>query len=153
MRPPLSSDPELQRAYFRYLAGLSVTQAYFFARAQPSQDHRALLELLVHEAMAPASTARARRTEELVDLPLTDEEEGWFEDYLLEGKGRSLHASRDTVMARRLATGRYPDAVDVGKDLSGRRFNDVTWDGVKDILNAGLGSRGTEGVFQMADFD
>ncbi|KAK0650175.1 Protein ELYS [Lasiodiplodia hormozganensis] len=153
VRPPLSSDPELQRAYFRYLAGLSVTQAYFFARAQPSQDHRALLELLVHEAMAPSSAARARRTEELVDLPLTDEEEGWFEDYLLEGKGRSLHASRDTVMARRLATGRYPDAVDVGKDLSGRRFNDVTWDGVKDILNAGLGSRGTEGVFQMADFD
>ncbi|OJD35871.1 elys-like domain [Diplodia corticola] len=153
VRPPLSSSPELQRAYFRYLAGLSVPQAYFFARAQPSQDQRALLELLIQEAMAPAAAeARARRTEELVDLPLTEEEEGWFEEFLLEGKGRALHASRDTVMARRLALGKYPDAVDVGKDLSGRRFNDVTWDGVKDILSAGLGSRATEGVFKMAEF-
>ncbi|KKY14773.1 hypothetical protein UCDDS831_g07949 [Diplodia seriata] len=152
VRPPLSSDPELQRAYFRYLAGLSVTQAYFFARAQPSQDQRALLELLIQEAMAPAlPEARSRRTEELVDLPLTDEEEGWFEGFLLEGQGRGLHASRDTVMARRLAVGKYPDAVDVGKELSGRRFNDVTWDGVKDILSAGLGSRAAEGVFKMAE--
>ncbi|EOD51824.1 hypothetical protein UCRNP2_1380 [Neofusicoccum parvum UCRNP2] len=153
VRPPLT-DPELQRAYFRYLTALSVTQSYFFARTQPEQDRRALLEMLVQEAMAHDNREeRAQRTEELVDLPLTEEEERWFEEFLLEGKGRSLHASRDTVMARRLATGRYPDAVDVGKPLTGRRFNDVTWDGVKDILGAGLGSRAAEGVFKMAEFD
>lgn len=153
VRPPLT-DPELQRAYFRYLTSLSVTQSYFFLRTQPLQDHRALLEMLLQEAMSHDSREeRAQRTEELIDLPLTEEEEQWFEEFLLEGKGRSLHASRDTVMARRLATGKYPDAVDVGKQLSGRRFNDVTWDGVKDILSAGLGSRADAAVFKMAGFE
>ncbi|KAH7049425.1 nuclear pore complex assembly-domain-containing protein [Macrophomina phaseolina] len=153
VRPPLT-DPELQKTYFRYLTKLEVTQSYFFLKTQPSQDHRMLLEMLVQEAMSHDNREkRAERTEELIDLPLTEEEEQWFEEFLLEGKGRSLHASRDTVMARRLATGRYPDAVDVGQQLSGRRFNDVTWDGVKDILSAGLGSRATEGIFKMADFE
>lgn len=153
VRPPLT-DPELQKAYFRYLTKLEVTQSYFFLKTQPSQDQRTLLEMLVQEAMSHDNReTRAERTEELIDLPFTEEEEQWFEEFLLEGKGRSLHASRDTIMARRLAIGKYPDAIDVGKQLSGRRFNDVTWDGVKDILGAGLGSRAAEGVFKIADFN
>ncbi|KAF2144504.1 uncharacterized protein K452DRAFT_245384 [Aplosporella prunicola CBS 121167] len=149
VQPPLTT-PALQTSYFRYLAGLSVTEAYAFLQAQPSQTQKNLLQILISETLSfvPLSE-RAERSVELIDLPFTDEEEEWFEDYLLAGKGRTLHGARDTVVMRRIAVGKYADALDVGKQLTGRRYDGVTWESIKDKIGRGLGPRADLNVFNM----
>lgn len=141
VRPPLT-NPDLQKSYFTYLARLSLIQAYFFIETQPVQDHKSLFQLLVDDALQHSrSDSPSNVVDELINLPLTEEQEAWFEEYLLEGKGRTYHAARDTVVARRLALGKYTEAIEVGQQLSGRRFNDINWDGIKNMVTTSLGSR------------
>ncbi|KAK8256843.1 nuclear pore complex assembly-domain-containing protein [Phyllosticta capitalensis] len=141
VRPPLT-NPDLQKSYFTYLARLSLIQAYFFIENQPVQDHKSLFQLLVDDALQHSrSDSPSNVVDELINLPLTEEQEAWFEEYLLEGKGRTYHAARDTVVARRLALGKYTEAIEVGQQLSGRRFNDINWDGIKNMVTTSLGSR------------
>ena len=37
--------------------------------------------------------------------------------------------------------GKYTEAIEVGQQLSGRRFNDINWDGIKNMVTTSLGSR------------
>ncbi len=139
--PPLTS-PDLRDAYFSYLSRISITDAYNFSRRQPDDAHRNLFELLIHEVLsATPSNQRAANGIELLDLPFDEEEESWFESYLLEGKGRSLHGARDTVMMRRIARGKYAQVLKDGKQLSGRKHDSLSWEVVRDGLGLGLGMR------------
>ncbi|KAF2459368.1 nuclear pore complex assembly-domain-containing protein [Lineolata rhizophorae] len=154
--PPLTPHALLTNT-FSHLCAASLSSAYFFLRSQPAHTHRSLLEVLITSALttpqtAPSSAAnqgtntRAERGVELVDLPLTNEEEEWFEQFLLEGKGRGLHGARDTVMMRRVARGRVGKALEEGRHLAGRRIEGLSWEGVREGLGRGTGGRGELGM-------
>lgn len=51
---------------------------------------------------------------ELIYLPFDAEEEGWFEEFLTEGKGRSIPRAKDALRVRAIATGRGGALVDQG---------------------------------------
>jgi hypothetical protein len=141
VQPPLLQEG-VRDTFLEYLAGINITDAYQWAQAQDEAVHRRSLELVIKSALTAAQgDERAGRCVELVNLPLDEDEEEWFEAYLLEGQGRSLHGAKDTVMVRRIALGRMTDALEEGKHLSGREINRVTWDSVKDGIKGGLGHR------------
>lgn len=139
--PPLTNE-KTRDHFFEYLAKISVTEAYTFSREQGDPLHRHLFEMLIWAALTDETgEARATRCVELVNLPFDEEEEGWFEEYLNDGKGRSLHGAKDTIMVRRIAMGKTADALNEGEFLSGRKMNGVNWDTVKSGLKAGVGAR------------
>lgn len=72
------------------------------------QHHKKRGKSAVEDADDPER--HARRAAQLVGLPFTPEEEGWYEDYLLRGHGRRLHRARDAVLARRAVTRRLVPA-------------------------------------------
>ena len=77
---------------------------------------------------------RATRAVELIRLPLSDHEERWLEDYLTHGKGKNLYGAKDTVMMRRIATGRVKEAADLSKSVKSRRVDGLNWE----TLSVGL---------------
>ena len=139
--PPLA-NVAVRDAFFQHLARLSITEAYTFAREQDDSIHQQLFELLILSALTDlGGQARAAQCVELVNLPLDEEEEKWFEEYLLDGQGRTLPGARDTLMVRRVALGKTADALKEGEHLSGRKMHGVNWDTVKTGLKAGIGVR------------
>ena len=156
---PGITSPEIRDAYFNYLARLSVTEAYNFARTQQPRNIRShLLELLATSVLSSTNTSnqgddRAARGLELVDLPFDEEEEeGLFANYLLRGKGKSLPGAKDTVMMRWVAKGDLQRALSLSGDDAGgrhhqlrlgggRKHDGVNWDAVKEGIERGLGSR------------
>ncbi|KAF2237487.1 hypothetical protein EV356DRAFT_574268 [Viridothelium virens] len=139
--PPLANEI-IRDSFFKHLAKLSITEAYIFSRQQSDPTHRHLFELLITSALKEEiGEARAARCVELVNLPFDREEEDWFEEHLIDGNGKSLHGAKDTVMVRRIAMGKMKDALKEGEQLSGRNMNGVTWNTVKNGINAGLGTR------------
>ncbi|KZF21892.1 hypothetical protein L228DRAFT_284015 [Xylona heveae TC161] len=139
---PAVTNPKVLEAFFSYLSQCSVTEAFYFARGQPENIHRHLLEQLASLVLSKQSgEERATRATEFVDLPLSDEEESWIEEYLHEGKGKTLHGARDTVMARKISTGKFNEALLNGKILSGRLFDGINWENLKAGVNLGLGPR------------
>ncbi|OJD13639.1 hypothetical protein AJ78_05920 [Emergomyces pasteurianus Ep9510] len=151
--PPLAS-PKALNAYFALLCRTHITEAFYFTRKQPSPtSHRDLLEqliLFVLSATKPGEV-RAKRAMELINLPFNAEEETWFEGCLLTGKARNLQGAKDTVMMRRVATGRLQD-LNCGdlESLGGRKIDGLNWDDLRKNLRAsssGLGSSAAAGVF------
>ena len=78
-----------------------------------------------------AGKPRAERALELVGLPLDEEEESWLEDFLLTGKGSTLPGAKDTVLMRRLATGRSQNLPSEVESLSGRKVDGINWDDLR----------------------
>lgn len=71
---------------------------------------------------------------ELINLPFDDTEESWFEDVLLHGLGRTLHGAKDTVMMRRLATGKLSNLSTDLEALSGKKIDGINWDVLKQSM-------------------
>lgn len=71
---------------------------------------------------------------ELIGLPFDDQEEGWFEDCLLRGNAKGLHGAKDTVMMRRLATGKLENLSADLESLGGKKVDGLNWD----ILRQGI---------------
>jgi hypothetical protein len=148
--PPLT-NPELLLSYFKMLCRGSVTDAFYFSRSQQDSQRRQLLETLIDLALLPRGSQRARNGVELIDLPFNKSEEEWFEYFLLrDGKGRNLANAADTVMMRRIATGKLKDASSGLKELelSRRSYGDITWDNIVDGLEKGMGPRHTEDIYE-----
>lgn len=111
-----------------------------------------LFEGLIETALVHIpSSKRADAAIELLNLPLSPDEEVWFEAFLLEGKGRSLHGARDAVVARWIAVGRVGDAWEATRSMSGRRYEGVSWEGIREGLERGLGGRGEVGRLWRAE--
>ncbi|KAJ9666456.1 hypothetical protein H2201_003378 [Coniosporium apollinis] len=148
---PLNSDP-LLRAFFDHLTHSSITDAFFFSRRHPEPTRRMLFEGLIETALAHLpSSKRADAAIELLNLPFSPEEEVWFETFLLEGKGRSLHGARDAVVARWIAVGKIAEAWEATRNMSGRRYEGVSWEGIREGLERGLGGRGEVGRVWRAE--
>lgn len=87
----------------------------------------------VHKA--PAGQNRSRRAIELIGLPLDETEEQWFEQVLLQGNASVFPGSKDTVMMRRLATGRLGDITPELESLGGKKIDGLNWDDLRGSMH------------------
>lgn len=96
-----------------------------------------LISLILHR---PSGEKTAACGVELVNLPLDQEEEGWFEFFLTKGEGRGLKRARDTLMMRRIGTGKFSQAI--SPDFDGGKTSDgLSWAMMQHALRQGLGPR------------
>lgn len=97
--------------------------------------------LFVHQTSA--GKVRGDRAIELVNLPFDEQEEQWFEDSLLHGKASTLPGAKDTVMMRRLATGRLQNLSAEVESLGGKKVDGINWDDLRQGIdrNGPLGTK------------
>ncbi|KAG8158338.1 hypothetical protein KVR01_012099 [Diaporthe batatas] len=130
---PVLRRPESLSLLFGALARTSLTEAFYFSRAHPEPARQLLFEQLIASVLEGTGQDVAARASELVSLPLDGAEEQWFEEYLTNGGGRKLRKARDTVLMRRVVTGRHTDVSD--KNLGGQ------WGVVLGGFKSGMGGR------------
>jgi hypothetical protein len=132
--PPLLSD-KARQGFFETLCRSSVTEAFYFTRQHGEEYHRRYLEQLIAYVHTPiVGGARGSRARELVNLPLDDEEERWFEDYLLHDAAKTLPGAKDTVLMRRFATGKLRDLPADLEWLGGKKVDGINWDDLRRSL-------------------
>ncbi|ETN45331.1 uncharacterized protein HMPREF1541_09162 [Cyphellophora europaea CBS 101466] len=134
VQPPLQDETVLI-AYFDLLVRTSVSEAYDFARQ--SSQHKRLFESLVtsiHEA--EPGDARAAGAVQLIGMPFTEDEERWFEECLLQGSASKCNGAKDSILMRRLATGRLQsDSTPQLARYKGNKTNGANWDDIRTIVN------------------
>ncbi|KKY39839.1 hypothetical protein UCDDA912_g00154 [Diaporthe ampelina] len=131
---PVLRRPESLSLLFGALARTSLTEAFYFSRAHPEQTRQLLFEQLIASVLDGSGHDVATRASELVSLPLDSAEELWFEEYLTSGGGRKLRKAKDTVLMRRVVTGRHTDSVG-DRNLGGQ------WNVVLGGFKSGMGGR------------
>ncbi|RMD40122.1 hypothetical protein DV735_g4998, partial [Chaetothyriales sp. CBS 134920] len=104
VQPPLQTTSSLY-SYFSLLARASLTEAFHFARRRP--EHKALFDHLVlwTHTQGPGES-RAAAAIQLISLPFSSQEEGWFEECLLYGQAAKCSGAKDSVLMRRLTRGK-----------------------------------------------
>lgn len=129
--PPLADD-KVATAYFSLLSANSISEAYYFARKHGSTRHKSLFEaLLIAAHSGQVGGQRASRAMELINQPFTPEEEEWFEDFLLRGEGSHLSQAKDSVLMRRIATGKSYEGIGALDRLRGQQMQGINWDDVR----------------------
>jgi len=129
--PPLENETTLH-AYFSLLTRNNVAEAYHFTQRQPLPRRRALFEdLLVAVHSEAAGEARSDGALVLVSLPFTTEEEGWFEECLLYGRGAQCPQAKDSVLLRRIGMGKDHSGVGALDRLRGPKVQNVNWDDIR----------------------
>ena len=132
VRPPLRNEQTLD-AYFALLVKTNVTEAYRFAKQNP--NHQRLFEQLVVSVHGEdASEARAQRALQFLGLPFTGEEEAWFEECLLKGRAAKAPGAKDSVLMRRLATGKLHAGSSAVDRLKGSKIDGVDWEDIRQIM-------------------
>lgn len=140
VQPSLTNAKSIE-CLFTAIAKTSVTEAFFYARGQSIYAHMHMLEILIALVLqnSPADQIADRATE-LVGLPFDAEEEQWFEEYLLNGAGAGLRRAKDTVMMRRIATGKFQEAVDM-KGVQGKSIAGLDWTSLIGGVEKGMKTR------------
>ncbi|KAK2609583.1 hypothetical protein N8I77_003079 [Diaporthe amygdali] len=131
---PVLRKPESLSLLFGALARTSLTEAFYFSRAHPEQTRQLLFEQLIASVLEGSGHDVATRAAELVSLPLDSAEEQWFQEYLTNGNGRKLRKAKDTVLMRRVVTGRHAESVG-DRNLGGQ------WNVVLGGFKSGMGGR------------
>ena len=83
--------------------------------------------MLVFVHGSSSGKLRSDRAVELISLPFDGEEQLWFEQFLLEGKGKPLFGAKDTVIMRYMALGQNHKAQSVSKEVKERRIDNMNW--------------------------
>ncbi|PSR88616.1 nuclear pore complex assembly-domain-containing protein [Coniella lustricola] len=133
VQPVLTSSAALS-SLFEALAKTSLIEAFYFSRTKPEPARQLLFQQLISSVLGGNKTAIASRATELVSLPLDSVEDGWFEDYLTTGEGRKLTNAKDTVLMRRVVTGRHAESMN-DKSLGSQ------WSAVLGGFKSGMGGR------------
>ncbi len=81
----------------------------------------------------------------MLNLPLDEEEQGWFEAFLREGRGRKLPGAADTLIMRAIALGR-PDAIAEFGGEGSRMIDGVNWGTLKSGGQSATARRTGRGV-------
>ncbi|CAF9906964.1 hypothetical protein IMSHALPRED_005405 [Imshaugia aleurites] len=124
--PAITSGKVLE-TYFLTLCRVSITEAFYFSRTQGDLNHRVLFEKLIKFVHANShGTTKATRGVELVNLPLNEEEESWFTEFLEDGKGRNLAGANDTLIMRAIAIGRT-ESVSLDRRGNSQKIDGVDW--------------------------
>jgi hypothetical protein len=140
VQPKISSGRAIDEL-FSAIATTSATEAFFFSRGQTDPARRHLFELLIQRVLQHSADEKmASQGVELVNLPLTTEEEQWFEEYLMTGDGRHLRRAKDTLLMRKIGTGRFEEVLSIDGSNS-RVLNGLSWDMMKGSIQDGLGLR------------
>ncbi|KAL4751606.1 hypothetical protein BDW72DRAFT_173339 [Aspergillus terricola var. indicus] len=140
VNPPLTSE-KAQRAFMETLCRASITEAFYFTRKHHEDLRQTYLTQLIEFVhRIDAGQMRSRRAMELIGLPFDHQEEEWFEDALLHGSAKTLHGAKDTVMARRLATGKVAGLSAELESLDGKKIDGLDWDLLKQSLKPPLKS-------------
>ncbi|KAH7378683.1 nuclear pore complex assembly-domain-containing protein [Pyrenochaeta sp. MPI-SDFR-AT-0127] len=151
VKPPLE-DQKVRNEFAKYLAGRNVTEMYYWIHGRPDYEQKPLLEILIEQILEKnawsrdaddEAYSREEKAVEFVGLPFTEDEEDYIEKFLTEGRGRVFQGAQDTVMMRRIATGRLT-AVAGEAGARGRRVDGVNWEMLKDGVKKGLGPRKDE---------
>lgn len=132
---PVIADPNTLTLLFEAMARTSLIEAFYYARTQPDQTRQTLFQQLIASVLGgtgPSDTAT--RATELVSLPLDPAEEQWFQDYLTTGDGRKLRNAKDTVLMRRVVTGRHAESMN-DTNLGSQ------WSAVLGGFKSGMGGR------------
>lgn len=139
-QPTLTSRSAIE-CLFSAIARTSVTEAFYFARGQPQYAQRHMFEMLISVVLnnSPKDTI-ADRSLELVNLPFSLEEDRWLEEYLLHGDGRGLKKSKDTVLMRKIGTGRFTDSLSMA-GINSRSIGNLDWNNLSEGIKHGLGPR------------
>lgn len=117
------------------MAMTSLTEAFYFSRTKPEQTRQLLFQQLIASVLGGSGTPNtAARATELVSLPLDGAEEQWFGDFLTTGDGRKLRNAKDTVLMRRVVTGRHAESMN-DKNLGSQ------WAAVLGGFKSGMGGR------------
>ncbi|KKK20216.1 hypothetical protein AOCH_005761, partial [Aspergillus ochraceoroseus] len=132
--PPLASEKS-QRAFMETLCRSSITEAFYFTR----KHHEALRQMYLTQLIefvhrTDAGQIRSKRAMELIGLPFDDQEEEWFENCLLRGSAKTLHGAKDTVLMRRLATGKISGLSAELQSLGGKKIDGLNWDMLKESV-------------------
>ncbi|GJC87433.1 protein ELYS [Colletotrichum liriopes] len=134
VQPILKTSAALE-LLFDAVSRTSVTEALYFSRTHADAVRAQLFRQLISTVIgAPANEETAARATELVGLPFDTTEEIWFEEYLSQEDGKKLKKARDTLLMRKLVTGRLSEAVKE-KNLGGK------WGVVLEGVKSGLGGR------------
>lgn len=129
--PGITSSKVLE-AYFVVLCRASITEAFFFSRAQGELNHRILFEKLISFVHKESKGAiKATRGVELISLPLNEEEESWFEGFLDDGKGSTLPGAQDSLTMRHIATGHSSAKSQKRRAARGQTIDGVDWNTLK----------------------
>ena len=64
---------------------------------------------------------------DLISLPLNEEEESWFTEFLEDGKGGSLAGANDTLIMRAIATGRSKPVSRDRRTGNSQKIDGVDW--------------------------
>ncbi|KAE8445586.1 hypothetical protein EG329_013219 [Mollisiaceae sp. DMI_Dod_QoI] len=140
VQPALTSRQAIE-CLFSAIGRTSVTEAFYFCRGQPEYAQRHMFEMLVALVLNNSSSDTiAERSVELVNLPFTQEEEEWFEDYILRGDGRALKKGRDTLMMRKIGTGNFTESLSL-KGTHNRNIGGLDWTTLSNAVEDGLGPR------------
>ena len=125
---PALSDSKVLDTYYQCVCKSSITEAFSFARAQPTPVHRRLFERMlsfVHGSLS--GKLRSDCAVELISLPFDEEEQVWFEQFLLDGKGKALYGAKDTVIMRFMALGQGQKAQSLSRGVKERKIDNTNW--------------------------
>jgi len=129
---PCIRSSKVMEAYFLILCRASITEAFYFSRTQGDLNHRFLFgKLITFVHSKSVGKIKATRGAELIGLPLNQEEETWFTEFLTQGRGSMLSGAADTLMMRAIAIERpIPDA-QYRRMTSGEKIDGVSWEIVR----------------------
>ncbi|KAF2827387.1 hypothetical protein CC86DRAFT_455059 [Ophiobolus disseminans] len=156
VKPPLD-DQKTRIEFAKYMSTRNVTETYYWIRTRPQYEHKPLLEILIEQTLERSTWSgsvenvaytREDKALELVSLPLSEEEEEFFEKFLTEGKGRTFIGATDTLLMRRVAMGRLADVANEAS-TRGRKYDGLNWEILKDGVKRGLGPRKDAEGFTM----
>lgn len=132
---PVLTNPTALSLLFEAMARTSLTEAFYFSRTKPEHTRQLLFQQLIASVLEGTGTPdTAARATELVSLPLDSAEDQWFRDYLTSGDGRKLRNAKDTVLMRRVVTGRHAESMN-DKSLGSQ------WAAVLGGFKSGMGGR------------
>jgi hypothetical protein len=135
--PPLASADVLH-AFFGVLCRAGITEAFYFTRKRDDTSRKELFELLVTSILrSEPGSWRGEIANEMIRLPLDDREEQWLDDCLLRGRAKHLQGAKDSVMMRRVATGRLDNLGNDLESLVGKQMEGITWDVLKRNMRQG----------------
>lgn len=125
--PPLASTLVLE-TYFVVLCRASVTEAFYFLRAQGDDKHEVLFKRLIETVLEqPSGERKADQGLELISLPLDETEEDWFRDHLTSANQSKLKGAADTLIMRDIARGRTDDLAGAVGMTQNRKVDGISW--------------------------
>jgi hypothetical protein len=141
VQPTLSNKIAIEHV-FSAIARTNVTEAFYFSRGQPEHSRKHMFEMLVAIVLNNSSKETiADRSVEMVNLPLSLEEDDWLEDYLLRGEGRQLPGCKDTLIMRKIGTGHFADSMALRKRINTHQVDGLDWNMLSEAVQDGLGPR------------